>query len=64
MVEFESYDALGLAELVARGEVSAGELLDAAMARADRYNPTLNWCAVIWHPVWCLLVRPIRRSLA
>jgi amidase len=40
--EYAQYDGLGLAELVARGEVSASELLEAAMARADRYNPSLN----------------------
>ena len=40
--EYESYDAVGLAELVRRGEVSASELLDAAVARAAERNPTLN----------------------
>ena len=40
--EYESYDAVGLAELVAKGEVSAEELLDSAIARAEEHNPTLN----------------------
>ena len=40
--EYESYDALGLADLVRRGEVTASELLDAAMARASDRNPSLN----------------------
>jgi amidase/6-aminohexanoate-cyclic-dimer hydrolase len=40
--EYESYDALGLAELVARGDVSAEEILEAAIERVERYNPSLN----------------------
>lgn len=40
--EYIQYDGLGLAELLARGEVTAAELLEAAIARADRYNPALN----------------------
>lgn len=40
--EYGSYDATGLAELVARGEVSAAELLEAAIARAEAVNPRLN----------------------
>jgi len=44
-VNFEDYrrhDALGLAELVARKEVTPLELLDAAQARMAEVNPTLN----------------------
>lgn len=40
--EYVQHDALGLAALVAQGEVSAEELLDAAIARADAVNPRLN----------------------
>lgn len=40
--EFDSYDALGLAELVRAKRISAEELLDEAIARADRLNPKLN----------------------
>jgi len=40
--EYESYDALGLAELVERGEVQPAELLDAALARMAACNPQLN----------------------
>lgn len=40
--EYAKYDATGLAELVAAGEVMPGELLDAAVARADAVNPALN----------------------
>jgi len=39
---YESYDALGLAELVRRGEVRPGELLEAAIERAERLNPKIN----------------------
>jgi amidase len=44
-MDFEDYgrqDAVGLAELVARREVSAGELLDAAAARMAEVNPKIN----------------------
>ncbi len=40
-------DATAQAELIAAGQVSAAELIDAAIARCDEVNPTLN--AVI-HP--------------
>ena len=40
--EYESYDAVGLAELVARREVSPTELLDAALARLNEVNPAIN----------------------
>lgn len=39
---FESHDGLGMAELVRRGEVSAAELLEAAIARCDAVAGTLN----------------------
>ncbi len=35
-------DGLAMAELVRRGEVSARELVEAALARAERLNPSLN----------------------
>src|SRR5499426_2626444 len=40
--DYESYDALGLADLVRRGKVTPTELLDAAIARAEARNPTVN----------------------
>ncbi|HVY85444.1 MAG TPA: amidase [Caulobacterales bacterium] len=40
--EYRSYDAIGLAGLVAKRAVTAGELLDAALERAAAVNPTLN----------------------
>jgi amidase len=42
IAEYDRYDALGLAALVAAKEVSAGELLETAIARAEAVNPTLN----------------------
>ena len=40
--EFDSYDGLGLADLVRRGDVNAGELLEIAIARVEAGNPELN----------------------
>ncbi len=45
--QYDEYDAVGLAELVGNGEVSATELLDEAIERCERVNPVIN--AVI-HP--------------
>ncbi|MCH6551725.1 MAG: hypothetical protein IH804_06900, partial [Planctomycetes bacterium] len=40
--QYTSYDGLGLADLVRRGEVTAAELVDAAIELIERHNPTLN----------------------
>ncbi len=40
--EYEDHDALGLAELVRNGDVTAAELLEAAVARAEARNPAVN----------------------
>jgi amidase/6-aminohexanoate-cyclic-dimer hydrolase len=40
--EYASYDGLGLAELVRRRQVSATELLDAAVAAVEARNPEIN----------------------
>lgn len=40
--EYGDYDGLGLAGLVRRGEVSPGEVLEAAIERIERLNPRLN----------------------
>jgi amidase len=39
---YNEHDALGLAALVKKGEVTASELLDAAIERVDRVNPRVN----------------------
>lgn len=44
--EYGDHDALGLASLVRKGEVSAQELLDEAAARTDAINPHINAVAV------------------
>ncbi|HQG32273.1 MAG TPA: amidase family protein, partial [Deltaproteobacteria bacterium] len=44
--EYDHYDALGLAELVRKGQVSAEELCEEAVSRIDALNPVLN--AVIY----------------
>ena len=44
--DYDSYDAIGLAGMVRKGEVSAGELLDEAIARVEALNPTLNMVTV------------------
>ncbi|MBS0472784.1 MAG: amidase [Proteobacteria bacterium] len=40
--EYADFDGTGLAHLVRRGDVTPLELLDEAIARAERHNPTLN----------------------
>ncbi len=40
--EYERYDALGLADLVRRKEVTPTELLDAAIERVEARNPAVN----------------------
>ena len=40
--EYEEHDALGLADLVRSGEVSAHELLEAAIQRVEARNPAVN----------------------
>ncbi len=40
--DYASYDGLGLAELVAKREVTPAELVEAAIERAERHNPALN----------------------
>ncbi|MDJ0953756.1 MAG: amidase family protein [Acidimicrobiia bacterium] len=42
IADYENYDALGLADLVAAGEVTAAELVETAIARAEALNPQLN----------------------
>ena len=42
--EYESYDGMGLAELVRHKQVSPSELLDAALTRVERYDPKIAAC--------------------
>ncbi|MBO0726884.1 MAG: amidase [Blastocatellia bacterium] len=40
--EYDKYDALGLAELIAKKEITPAELLDAVRQRAESINPKIN----------------------
>ena len=40
--EYDNYDALGLADLVRRNEVTTDELLGAAIERVEVRNPAIN----------------------
>jgi amidase/6-aminohexanoate-cyclic-dimer hydrolase len=42
MKDYDRYEAVGLAQLVREGKVSALELLEAAIARAEAVNPLVN----------------------
>ena len=42
MDDFSEHDGLSLAALVAKGEVTPLELVDAAIERIERHNPALN----------------------
>ncbi|MEM9909479.1 MAG: amidase family protein, partial [Pseudomonadota bacterium] len=42
MQSYRDYDMIGLAALVARGDVQPSELLEAALARMNQVNPALN----------------------
>ncbi|MGO2154256.1 MAG: amidase [Serratia proteamaculans] len=48
--EYVSYDALGLAELVQGGEVSAQELQQTAQAAVEAVNPAINAVVEHWTP--------------
>jgi len=40
--EYDQYDATGLAELIAAGQITAAEVLDAALSKIDAGEPKLN----------------------
>jgi len=44
--EYEDFDGLGLADLIRRGEVTAADVLEAAIERIEHHNPAVN--AVVW----------------
>ncbi len=58
--EYDQYDGLGLAELIRKKEVSAGELVEEAIGRIERLNPKLN--AVVT-PMFDLGRQAVRESL-
>ncbi len=40
--EYSHYDGLGLAQLVASKQITPAELVEAAIARIERYDPQIN----------------------
>ncbi|WP_275291070.1 amidase [Amycolatopsis sp. La24] len=48
--EYTSCDAVGLAELIARGEVTAAEVADAAARAVEAVNPQINAVVETWPP--------------
>ena len=49
--QYVTYDAVGLSELLQRREVSAPELLELAIARAEAVNPKLNAIVIPMHDI-------------
>ena len=47
MIDYESHDMSGLAELVSKGETTPTELLETALARTARVNPDLNAVVIL-----------------
>lgn len=58
--EYVKYDAMGLALLVEKGEVTAQALLDLAIARAEAVNPKLNG---LIHPLYDMARKQIEGGL-
>jgi amidase len=50
-LEYRQYDAVALAELVRKREVSAAELLSAALRRPQAVNPRLNAVVIPMHEI-------------
>ena len=40
--DYRKYDAIGLAALIVKREVSAKEVLETAIARSEQVNPSIN----------------------
>lgn len=57
---YDANDAVGLADLVRRGEVSAAELLEEAIRRAEKVNPQLNALVL---PMYDIARRNVERGL-
>jgi amidase len=49
--DYQKHDALGLAELVRGKQVSASELLEAALGRCEQVNPKLNAVIIPMHEI-------------
>ena len=55
--DYERYDALGLAELVRRRQVSPHELLEAAIERVEARNPAINAVTMPQSAITCSQAR-------
>ncbi|SFF47998.1 amidase [Fontimonas thermophila] len=51
VADYQRYDGLGLAALVRAGEVTPTELLEAAIACAERINPQINAIVIPMHEI-------------
>lgn len=58
--EYARYDAIGLAELIRRRQVSTAEVLEAAIARIERLNPSIN---AIIRPMYGQARKQVARGL-
>ncbi|GAA0959040.1 amidase [Actinocorallia libanotica] len=59
--EYRRFDAVGLAEVVAKGEVKPEEVLEAAIGRAEEVNGRLN---AIVHPMYDLARERVRTGVS
>ncbi|MCB0559859.1 MAG: amidase [Lewinellaceae bacterium] len=57
--EYRQYDALGLAELIRKKEITAAELVQIAITRAESVNPTIN---AIVHPLYDMAQKMAREA--
>ena len=48
ITEYAAYDALGLAELIARGQVTQAEVSAAALSAIEQLNPKINALVEVW----------------
>ena len=60
LAEYSAYDALGLAELVAKKEVSPKELAQTAAAAREKIDGVLNAVVELW--LSGLILGPVDRS--
>ena len=61
LTEYTQFDAIGLAELVAKGEISALELLECAQRVTEKVNPALN---ALVTPMWDQATASLEAGLA
>ena len=57
--DYRSFDALGLAQLIRKREVSRQEVMDAALARLEAVNPTINAVTYLHAPALAADAPPV-----